>query len=114
MGDDKQKRIEQALRRADSQMKFHVDEGIADFRRCWSSWPKRKRRQFKTWVDQAVALKEQCPRFTPYVTLHVEFFEPVGDDDYHTFSPPLQSVKAAIECWERGELYTPTQTAELF
>lgn len=114
MRDDKKKQIERALRRADSQMKFHVDEGIADFRRCWESWSKKRRRQFKTWIDQVAALKEATPPSMPFAALHLEFFEPVGDDDYHTFSPPIQGVKAAIECWERGDHYTPVGVEEMF
>jgi chitinase len=94
-------------------MRIKRDVELVDLRGWWHSWSKRDKDAFKTWIDKLVAVKDEMPSLTPNIHLRLEFCEQVGDDEFHSFTPPIGTIKLAIESWERGEPYTPNSLGEL-
>lgn len=98
----------------DSKIKFRLDEQLADLRDWWEQWSAEERNAFKTWVDRIVEIQETQPQLDPYVSLRLEFSEPIGDEgEFHSFSPPIGTVKKAMEHWERGEPFAPNSMGDM-
>ncbi len=113
MNDDEKRAWQKAMRKIDSRMKFRVDEALTDFRNWWDQWSAEDRSAFKLWVNKLTALQGAMPSVAPNLHLRLEFSEQVGEDEYNVFTPPIPALKLAIECWERGEPYTPKSLGEL-
>lgn len=105
--------IERSLRRLDSRMKHRIDNELADVRGWWENWTDAERAAFKAWIGRLIELQDGMPHLFPYLEVRLEFAEQIADDDFHTITPPVKAVKRAIECWERGELFTPTTLGEM-
>lgn len=113
MDDATQHRLDLAHRSYDSRIKFQMDEALADLRYWWDLWSEVEQQEFARWVTELDELKQRMPNVAPLVRLKLEFSEYVASDHYRSFSPPIHAIKAAIQAWQKGELYVPNSPAEL-
>ena len=113
MDDNENRAFKKVLREVDSRLKFRIDTALTDLRNYWDHWNEEDQQAFKAWVTKLADLGNIMPNVIPYIFLRLEFSEQVGEDEVHTFSPPIQAIKKAIDCWERGEPYTPNSLGEL-
>lgn len=113
MSDRDRESFRKALRNIDSRLKFKVDSELADLRSWWERWSPEEKVTFKAWVTELADVKKRMPHMPPYLSVRLEFSEQIGEDEHHSFSPPIESVRQAIECWERGEPYVPTKLGEI-
>lgn len=88
-----------------SQYSQDADQQLAILRHYWQQWNPESKKRFIEWLDRVDALKRATPNLCPSVVLRVEFIEPVSEDEYGTFSPPIEAMRRAIDCWERGVDY---------
>jgi len=89
--------------RREIQAKQNTDQQLAILRHYWGQWNAEDKATFIEWLDRVDVLKRSTPSLCPHVMLRVEFVEPVPEDEHETFSPPIEAMRRAIECWERGE-----------
>jgi hypothetical protein len=105
--------IEKIMLGVDSQLKFKVDAALTDLRNYWDHWNEEDRQAFKAWVTKLADIGKDMPEVIPYIFLRLEFCEQVGEEEYHTFAPPIQTIKKALDCWVRGEPFTPNSLDDL-
>jgi hypothetical protein len=104
--------MDKALRKIDSRLKHSADERLANLRVCWEHWTEEQRQAFKKWIVGLAEVNAATPAFFPRVkvSLTISAYQPEIEE---SFEPPIEGVRRAIECWERGEHYAPTTIGEM-
>jgi hypothetical protein len=111
--------FKRAMRAVDSRMTHRADENLARIRIYWERWNEKEQSWFKEWLGKLADLDSTIPKLVRClfpdlcVLLHLEFIEPISEDDVCSFSPSILAIRKAVEHWERGEPYTPTKLDEL-
>ncbi len=111
--EDKDKLLK-AMRKPDSQIKARIDSELLEFRPMYSGLPADEKAALKEWIREVLAVQEKQPRISMDLSLKVRLYERIGEDEHRAVKLPLKVILNAMETWDRGELYAPTNLGELW
>jgi hypothetical protein len=108
MPDGTNSRIESLIQRAKLKIQSAIDRDLEILRSMYASKSDSEKQALKEWLSQAATLAVKRNEIRPSAVLKVEFVEPDGSGDDFAVVISVLAAKRAIECWDRGEQYTPS------
>jgi hypothetical protein len=108
----RKKAFQKAMRAVESKLTSRIDASLVDLRELYESLDKKDRRTLRDWMELVFDAHDATPVMGPLMLrLKLNIQNHASDAD--SIQIPIPAVKMALECWDRGENYTPTKLHEL-
>jgi hypothetical protein len=114
MDKESKTRVDVIEKAALAKFRDEINSIVSEFKSIYDKMPLKERAKLKAWLSELQSLSESAPKSKVHDAVRVEFAS-CSDEDSEQYS--AMSVRAAcdaIDCWDRGEQFTPTSMGWFF